>query len=99
MSTLDLTADDHKQRLPSTQHAGRDFTTRFSARVDYRYMGLIVLANETGEDVWTVSTFPGRDSYDIFEQAAADYIFIGGNTYAVSGGLATALTSAGYTVT
>ena len=99
MSTLDLTADAHLQRLAATQDSGRDFLSRFSDRVDYRYMCLIVLANETGADVWTVTTFPGRDSYDIFEQAAADYIFTGGNTFTVTGGLATALSNAGYTVT
>jgi len=80
---------------------------QFYARFDYRYVGLAVLATETATDVWSITTYPGTlalsTSGDGIPAAqdtnAADHIFYGTNTYTVTGSLATALSSAGYTVT
>ncbi len=106
MSTLDLTAAAHKIRMP-TSRGVRTYLDRFYARFDYRYMGLAVVCTETSTDVWDITTSPGTldistggDGIPIGRDInAADYVFYGTNTYTVSGSLATALTSAGYTVT
>ncbi len=98
MSTLDLTADAHKQRMPTVLHAPRTFLDRFFARFNYLYMGLAVLAQETSTDVWSISTFPGISTIPTDDLNSSDYQFYGTNTYTVTGSLATALTNAGYEV-
>ena len=98
MSTLDLTADVHKVREP-TSRGVRTFIDRFQARFDYLYTGLRVLATETSTDVWTITAFPGIHTVDVDLWNAADYHFKGEKTYTVTGSLATALDDAGYTVT
>lgn len=106
MSTLDLTADAHKLRMP-TSFGVRTFLDRFRARFDYRYIGYAVVCTETATDTWDISTFPGTldistggDGIGVGQDLnAADFVFYGTNTYTVTGSLATALTNAGYTVT
>ena len=99
MATLDLTADVHKQRMPTSLGA-RTFTERFQARFDYRYVGLAVLCTETSPDVWDVTTVPGTLDLEADNNNAADEIFYGTNSgiYFVSNGLAAALLAAGYTM-
>jgi len=99
MSTLDLTADAHLLRQPTTRSV-RTLVDTFVARWDYLYQGLAVLATETSTDVWTITTFPGVAviQADANFEYSQDYTFYGGQTYTVTGSLATALTSAGYEV-
>ena len=104
MSTLDLTADEHKLRMPTVSALPRTFRDRFVARIDYRYMGLAVVCTETSTDVWDITTFPGTTSLSTagdgigigLDTNAADFIFYGGQTYFVENGLAQALLAAGY---
>ena len=98
MSTLDLTADAHLLRHGYNRR--RTHIDRFLARLDFSYQGLAVLATETSTDVWTITTYPGVavSTADSSDEYSEDYIFYGGQTYTVTGSLATALTSAGYTV-
>lgn len=98
MSTLDLTAAAHKQRRPTSKDS-HTWVNRFRARYDYLYQGLGVLATETATDVWTITTHPGVVTIDVDDLNGSDYQFYGGQTYTVTGSLATALDSAGYTVT
>ncbi len=106
MSTLDLTAATHKQRMP-TSRSPHTVLDRFYARFDYRYVGLAVVCTETSTNVWDVTTFPGTlnlstagDGIPVGQDInAADFVFYGTNTYTVTGSLATALTNAGYTIT
>jgi len=105
MATLDLTAEAHLQRMP-TSGAVRSFKDRFAARFDYRYIGLAVVCTETATDVWDITTFPGTlsistggDGVPVGQDTnAADHMFYGGQTYTVAGSLSTALTAAGYDV-
>lgn len=97
MSTLDLTADAHLQRMPTIQHV-RTLIDRFIASYSWNQMELRVLATETATDVWTISTFPGLQSTPVEDLNDATRVFHGGNTYTVTGALATALDAAGYTV-
>ena len=105
MSTLDLTADAHKQRRPTSNRYGSNLDS-FYARFDYLYVGFAVVCTETATDVWDVTTFPGTlsistggDGVPVGQDInAADFVFYGTNTYTVSGSLATALTNKGYTV-
>lgn len=99
MSTLDLTADEHKVRESTAPLGVRTFKDRFMARWDYLYTGLRVLATETSTDVWVITPFPGIHTVPVEDWNAADYKFKGENNYIVSGSLATALETAGYTVT
>ena len=95
MSTLDLTADAHLVKHRMTKSLA-SFEDRFVARLDFAYAGRAVLVTETSTDVWVVTTFPGIpviDGNDTWDQ-----IFYGGETYTVTGSLATALTTAGYDV-
>ena len=99
MSILDLTADVHKEKRP-TSHGVRSSLDRFRARWDYLYQSLAVLAAEGDPDVWVITTYPGvsvitADSNDEYSQ---DFTFYGGKAYEVSDALATDLTTAGYTV-
>ena len=98
VSTLNLTADVHKQRMPAVNRTPRNFTDRFFARFDYRYVGFAVLAQETSTNVWSISTFPGIQTIPVDDLNSADRVFYGTNTYTVTGSLATALTNAGYEV-
>ncbi len=103
MSTLDLTAAAHLQRR-ATSLGVRTFIDRFRARYNYLYQGLAVLATETAPDTWLITAFPGvatitaTSSDGLTFEYAEDHIFYGGNTYTVTGSLATALDSAGYEV-
>ena len=99
MSTLDLTADVHKVRRPTSNNL-TSFVDRFRARWDYLYAAKAVLATETSTDTWTVTTYPGVETIqaDSNFEYSEDLIFYGGRTYNVANGLATALDAAGYTV-
>ena len=99
MATLDLTADAHKQRMPTSNHA-HTFKDRFRARWDFNYVGLAVLCTDDGLDSWTVTAYPGTLNLTAENTAAADEIFYGRNSgmYFVSNGLAAALLAAGYTL-
>jgi len=99
MSTLDLTADVHKVRRPTSNNL-TSFVDRFRARWDYLYAAKAVLATETSTDTWTVTTYPGVETVqaDSNFEYSEDLIFYGGRTYNVANGLATALDAAGYTV-
>jgi hypothetical protein len=99
MAILDLTADAHLLKRPTSKGL-RTFKDRFSARLDYNYQGLAVMCRETSTDVWEISTFPGVSvvTVDSNLEFSSDYIFYGGNTYTVTGSLATALSTAGYDV-
>ena len=100
MSTLDLTADVHKERRRTSQGM-RTNKDRFRARWDYLYASKAVLATETSTDVWTVTTYPGTSviTADSNDEYSEDRIFYGGRLYNVANGLSTALIAAGYTVT
>ncbi len=99
MGTLDLTADAHlirhgpRKRIVSLVDA-------FQARIDFSYWGRAVLATETATDVWSISTYPGVAvvTADSNNEYSEDHIFYGGQTYVVTGSLATALEAAGYDV-
>ena len=97
MSTLDLTAAAYKQRRP-TSVGSYTWVDRFRARFDYLYQGLGVLATETSTDVWSITTYPGIATMPVDDLNGSDFQFYGGQTYTVTGSLATALDSAGYTV-
>jgi len=99
MSTLDLTADVHKVRRPTSKTLSTRID-RFRARWDYSYAAKAVLVTETSTDVWTVSVFPGVEtiSADSNFEYSEDQIFYGGRTYTVTGSLAAALHTAGYNV-
>ena len=94
MSTLDLTADAHL--IKHGYHRLRTFEDRFLARLDFSYAGVAVTAIETSTDTWTITTFPGLAYTD--SGVTYDHIFYGGQTYTVTGSLATALSTAGYNV-
>jgi len=100
MSTLDLTADEHKLRRRTSFGLSTNID-RFRARLDYNYQALAVLATETSTDTWTVTTFPGVAAInaDSNNEYSEDLIFYGGRLYNVANGLAIALSAAGYTVT
>ncbi len=98
MSTLNLNLDVHLLKHAPFPYAPRTFLERFVARFDYAYSGLAVLATETSTDVWTITTHPGISTMPTDDLNASDYQFFGGQTYEVTGTLATALTNAGYTV-
>ena len=99
MSILDLTADAHLQRRP-TSYGVRSRLDRFRARFDYLYQGLAVMCRETAPDVWSVSVYPGVATViaDSSNEYSSDYIFHGDGRYEVNGTLAAALVTAGYTV-
>ena len=102
MSTLDLTADVHKQRRATSINV-RTFVDRFRARYDYLYQGLAVLATETSPGVWSITTFPGVATIvaDSNFQYSEDHIYYGGSTYEIDedSDLCYALESAGYDIT
>ena len=105
MSTLDLTADVHKVRRPTSNNLTSNID-RFRARWDYLYAAKAVIATETSLDTWTVTTYPGVETvnasnvvYTPSEVVGSRVsIFYGNRTYNVANGLATALDTAGYTV-
>lgn len=97
MSTLDLTADAHLQVMP-TAPSFRTIANRLWGAATWNKIELRVLATETSTDVWVISTFPGLQSTPTEDLNDADHVFHGGNTYEVSGSLATALDEAGYIV-
>jgi len=105
MSTLDLTADAHKVRQP-TSYTLRSRTDSFVARYDYLYTALAVVATETSLDTWTVSTYPGVEVLNSENEVVIPsevtgervLIFYGNRTYTVDNGLAVAFLAAGYEV-
>jgi 3-deoxy-D-arabino-heptulosonate 7-phosphate (DAHP) synthase len=104
MSTLDLTATVHKIKRPTSLEVNTHIG-RFTARYDYLYAALAVLATATGVDGWIITEYPGvetvqatSDDGGFTMEYKQDYTFYGGQTYTVTGSLATALSDAGYTV-
>jgi len=99
MSTLDLTGDDHLTRHGF--NGGSTPDKLFLARLDFAYAGMAVLATETSTDVWSITPYPGTTHVvaDSNDEYSADFIFYGGLTYAITGSLAAALLTAGYTMT
>ena len=112
MSTLDLTADKHKQRRETVieqlpVHHILASRNRFIASFDYLYSGLAVLCTESPPGTWSITTHPGTldlstggDGISADQDInAADIVFYGNRTYEISDSvLGDALETAGYTL-
>jgi hypothetical protein len=105
MSTLDLTGSDHLTEFklnPQVKDRGQYESPRAYRSLFSKFTGLFrgKLVRAVYDSGWTVTPYPGVDSMTVDETVEATFVWRGGrsNLFADIGGLATALSAAGYKV-